>query len=163
MDIADLAFAPDLILSAGSPLLAAVQQMRTRGIECAPVIDAQERLVGELRIRRAADSLQHSYAHNGPVLVGSAMAWDVQTVCSRTSPRAAQNRMQQRKLESVYVVSSELRLLGVLLRTHLDRAAAGCEGCPSDPSQHGNCRGRWCRHAGFCANADKPSDAANSA
>ena len=163
MDIADLASAPELILSADTPLLAALHQLRSAGIDRAPVVDEQDRLVGELRVRRAADSLQHSYAHDGPVLVGSAMSWDFQTVCSRSSLHAAQERMRQRALESVYVVSSELRLVGTLSRRRLEMAAAACDGCPSDSSRHETCRGRWCRHASICANSDGSGDAARGA
>lgn len=163
MDIDDLASVPDLILLPDVPLLAALHKLRMAGIDQAPVVDEQNRLVGELRARRAADSIQHSYAHDGPVLVGSAMSWDFQTLCANSSLSAAQERMRQRDIDSIYVVSGDLRLVGVLSRIRLDEAIASCGGCSADPSRHEICRGRWCRHARICAKSDSSGDAARGA
>lgn len=163
MDLAAISLPATVVLRAGAPLLSSLHAMRCAGVDTAPVLDEFDRLVGELRMGRAMDLLRQAPIEDGPVRVGCAMSFDMQKVCASASLHAAMERMRTRDIASIYVVSRNLRLVGVLQRDRLERAIGALGGCAADPGQHANCRGRWCRHASFCTDADEHGDAARGA
>lgn len=160
MDLAAISLPATVVLRAEAPLLSSLHAMRCAGVDTAPVLDEFDRLVGELRMGRAIDLLRQAPIGDGPVRVGSAMSFDMQKVCASASAHAALERMRSRTMDSIYVVSRGLRLVGVLQRERLERALGGRA---ADAGQHAKCRGRWCRHASFCIDADENGDAARGA
>jgi CBS domain-containing protein len=159
MDIANFTIPLPLVIDSNEPLLSALQSLREAGLDCAPVVDEEQRLVGELRVRVALESLTRLTKQDGPQLTGNAMSWDIPIVCSSGSLRAARDRMRARHMRKLYVVDPDLRLRGEVTLERLERATASCSGCEKrDPSTHEVCRGRWCSHARICADSDAPHE-----
>ncbi len=150
MDIAHLAQRAPVILYAESSVVAAVDLMRRNHVDCAPVVDEAGRLVGELRLPLRVDAMRKASHGPNPLRVGAIMSWEVRSVCSSASAQTGIERMHRRGEDTCYVVTPKLRLLGTVTRTALEQAIATARDSGSElPGDHA-CRGRWCRHSGFC-------------
>ena len=158
MDIERIAQAAPVVVRADTPLLTAIHELQRAGLERAPVVDEEHRLVGELRGPWQKMRLFDSASRARQLRVANAMKWDTLTICSSASLLAAQERIRARCATDAYVVSRELRLVGMITLQAIEAALAGSSDCGAqcldacDPS-HAHCRGRWCRHASICADA----------
>ncbi len=168
MDIERIAQAAPLVVRADTPLLTAINELQREGLQRAPVVDEEHRLVGELRGPWQKMRLFDSASRARQLRVANAMKWDTLTICSNASLLAAQERMRARCATDAYVVSRELRLVGIITLQAIEAALAFSGGCGAQcaadcDGSHAHCRGRWCRHASICADAILEAPSADTA
>lgn len=158
MDIERIAKAAPVVVRADTPLLTAINELQREGLQRAPVVDEEHRLVGELRGPWQKMRLFDSASRARQLRVANAMKWDTLTICSNASLPAAQERMRARCATDAYVVCRELRLVGMITLQAIEAALTSNSNCGTQcaddcDSSHAHCRGRWCRHASICADA----------
>jgi len=157
MDLERIAQAAPLVIRADTPLLTAIDTLQRQGLSRAPVIDDEQRLVGELRGPWQKMRLFDSASRARNLRVANAMSWDTLAICSSSSLHAARQRLRERNAADAYVVSSDLRLVGIVTADALDAELARSDTCGASCAcepvhQRADCHGRWCRAASICAN-----------
>ena len=158
MDLERIAHAAKVVVRANTPLLTAISALQREGLSRAPVVDDEQRLVGELRGPWQKMRLFDSASRARILRVANAMSWDTLAICSSSSLPTARERLRERNAADAYVVSSDLRLVGLVTAEVLDaelaRSGPCGASCACEPvHQRADCQGRWCRAASICADA----------